>query len=374
MDAKTKLKSFVSVSVSKEGKYVKKWTCALIAIILLFMIALPFGGTAEKTCAHEKLQEQVTEPTCTSAGKRQWVCSQCGAEVKTETIPALGHNIATCSIVRMPTESENGLKRCECSRCGYYEDEILPKLPCSHGNTQEQVTQPTCTDPGKRQVICSNCGVLLKTETIPALGHDMGIPLIVREPTDLKEGLRWCECSRCGYIKEEIVPKLEKTGKSWLNDQSVSVAGIRYSEILPDLTDTWYMFVPLDLSQEGEEEYPLLAANASVIGSVQVKAANGKVTVSYLLAEEVKDHGLSFALLPDIASVTDVNEIDCTGFAFGRAIDIQETLKGNTRVLLHVTGNVDYPSGDDCCSLFDENSAEYQTLKEQLKSRMDETK
>lgn len=77
---------------------------------------------APTACPHDWQQLTRTEPTCTAPGKVGYACSKC-SQIKTETIPALGHD---WKLVRtVPTEyDENGVKTQEgytlfqCTRCG----------------------------------------------------------------------------------------------------------------------------------------------------------------------------------------------------------------------------------------------------------------
>ncbi|MDO5133953.1 MAG: hypothetical protein Q4D81_13390, partial [Eubacteriales bacterium] len=97
--------------------------------------ALPFStfaSTAEPAeaadpCAEgHDLQEEVTEPTCTSGGYTTVTCSRCDFEEIKDLTQALGHDY------------------------------------------QEEVTEPTCTKGGYTTVTCSRCDFQdLKDETQP---------------------------------------------------------------------------------------------------------------------------------------------------------------------------------------------------------------
>ena len=131
-------------------------------------------------------------------------------------------------------------------------------------------------------------------------------------------------------------------GTDWRFHQTVCSLGIRFRDIAPQLTREWDMFTPLDLSREGEQTLPLLAANVNEVGAVTIAVKNGTVTVTYKIKWPAEELDMAFALLPDLASVTEVNIASMPRFAFGQPVSIQNDLGGDTRVLLYVLGHVDY--------------------------------
>ncbi len=131
-------------------------------------------------------------------------------------------------------------------------------------------------------------------------------------------------------------------GTDWRFHQTVCSLGIRFRDIAPQLTREWDMFTPLDLSREGEQTLPLLAANVNEVGAVTIAVKNGAVTVTYKIKWPAEELDMAFALLPDLASVTEVNIASMPRFAFGQPVSIQNDLGGDTRVLLYVLGHVDY--------------------------------
>lgn len=65
-----------------------------------------------------------TEPTCTEEGVKTYTCSN--GETRTETIPALGHDMSEWTVTTPATCTTNGSKRRVCSRCGHEEIETIP--------------------------------------------------------------------------------------------------------------------------------------------------------------------------------------------------------------------------------------------------------
>lgn len=62
---------------------------------------------------------EIKQPTCTESGTKQRSCA-CGA-VETEDILATGHSLTIIDIVKLPTETENGICNKTCKNCGYVE-------------------------------------------------------------------------------------------------------------------------------------------------------------------------------------------------------------------------------------------------------------
>ncbi len=82
-----------------------------------------------------------TDPTCTTAGKRTDKCSECGADVEVE-IAALGHDYKV-ETTKASTYDEEGLKTYTCTRCDDTYTEKVPRLvreAASIDNSEEVVT------------------------------------------------------------------------------------------------------------------------------------------------------------------------------------------------------------------------------------------
>lgn len=165
----------------------------------------------------------------------------------------------------------------------------------------------------------------------------------------------------------EISPKpTEKPGKNIRYNQTVSSLGIRYRDVKPGLTSQWFMFTPLDLSRDGQVVLDLIAANCSKVGTVTVNVQDGKLTVDYKVFGGVEAFDMGFALLPDLDSVTDVEAIDCSHFAFGQEISVADDLDGDDKVLLQVMGRVVYDFDDPRCPRFFGNGKTYQDFVDTL--------
>ncbi len=157
----------------------------------------------------------------------------------------------------------------------------------------------------------------------------------------------------------------------WRLHQSVCSLGIRFRDIAPQLTREWDMFTPLDLSQDGEQTLPLLAANVNEVGSVTIAVKDGAVTVTYKINWPAEELDMAFSLLPDLASVTEVSIAAMPRYAFGQPVSVQDDLQGDTRVLLYVLGYVNYDFLDPRNPQYCTNNTVYPQLVSDLKALMD---
>lgn len=125
--------------------------------------------TYDFSCKHENTSGLIFYPTCTENGRINVSCSDCGELISSEITPALGHDFV------------DGY----CIRCS----EIDPNydFSCKHEHlSQLDYVEATCTQNGSYNVYCLDCYDLIRTETIPTLGHDY------------VDGV----CSRCGAPDE----------------------------------------------------------------------------------------------------------------------------------------------------------------------------
>ena len=100
-----------------------------------------------------------TSPTCTEAGEKAVLCSDCGL-VKagsTEPIAALGHEPVADPAVAATCESAGLTEGSHCSRCSAVlaAQEAVPAL--GHDYTSEVTVEPTCESEGVRTYTCSRC-------------------------------------------------------------------------------------------------------------------------------------------------------------------------------------------------------------------------
>lgn len=78
--------------------------------------------------------QTVTAATCTTNGERVQYCTECGALVSSEVIPA-AHTFGQGVVYRAPTPAEDGIMRYTCTVCGTTQDEVIPKTSINLINT-----------------------------------------------------------------------------------------------------------------------------------------------------------------------------------------------------------------------------------------------
>ena len=170
------------------------------------------GETEQETIAakgHVPKTVSGTPATCTASGWTDYtVCSICDEVLEPGTeISALDHNFGEWQTLSEPECTKTGLRQRTCQRCGETEQETI----AANGHTP--ITDPgspaTCTESGwTDHIYCDVCEEVLEplqTE-IPALGHDWGAFVTVKEPTCAK-GLkrRTCQRAGCGATEEEEI-------------------------------------------------------------------------------------------------------------------------------------------------------------------------
>ena len=78
-------------------------------------------------------------------------------------------------------------------------------ITVSHFFTTVENTPASCTSDGKIIVRCSVCGIT-ETETLAAMGHNMGGYKVTKEATCKSEGRETSTCSVCSYEESRVIP------------------------------------------------------------------------------------------------------------------------------------------------------------------------
>ncbi len=143
----------------------------LMILLLLFPAAAAPAGTAEpNACTHQWKETGRREPGCTEAGWVKYRCSLCG-KTKKQTLAALGHDYALCTVLLPPTCTEEGISRCTCSRDpSHYYDTPLPAKGHSWGEWR-RVKAPSYTEYGSSEHVCGVCGAV-ERQRIPMLAPE----------------------------------------------------------------------------------------------------------------------------------------------------------------------------------------------------------
>ena len=127
-------------------------------------------------------------------------------------------------------------------------------------------------------------------------------------------------------------------------NNTMCIMGPRLRDIAPGSTDKWYMVTPVDISQDGEQVFPLVASNMYCVGAAIVAVKDGQLTVSYQTLDGITVHSEYLAIYPDIEAAVADNAADLGGesLKFGEPISIADTLAGDNSVLLLMCNNVTY--------------------------------
>ncbi|MCR4805376.1 MAG: Ig-like domain-containing protein [Clostridia bacterium] len=154
-----------------------------------------FEASCKVTVGHALTHVDAVPATCTEDGASEyWICSSCGrtfsdagiSEVSENSwvIPALGHDFGDWQTVKAATETEEGLEKRVCSRCGAEESRAIPVLSHVHSLIHTAAAAADCLAAGNVEYwTCSGCGrvfadadgtaeIDLADTVVPALGHD----------------------------------------------------------------------------------------------------------------------------------------------------------------------------------------------------------
>lgn len=144
------------------------------------------------------------EVTCTSDGKKDFICKYCGDILDTDVIPCEGSHLASAEwvVTKEATCTEDGEKQLLCVNCGeVIKTEIIKKT--GHTAALETVViEPTCKEAGEERTVCADCGEVLSTTPIPALGHEMSEWKVIKEVSCSEDGLEGVVCVHCGEVFE----------------------------------------------------------------------------------------------------------------------------------------------------------------------------
>ena len=167
---------------------------------------------------HKLNRTEAKAATCTETGNQEyWTCERCklvfaDADAQKETtlkqrmIPATGHKFGDWKEVKAATcEQPGSMQRsCQNEGCDMSETAEVPSL--GHNYVTER-KEATCEDSGYEQERCSNCNEIRtgSYKTIPALEHDYGEWVTVKQATCTTSGEMTQTCKRCGYVFLSIV-------------------------------------------------------------------------------------------------------------------------------------------------------------------------
>lgn len=282
--------------------------------------------------------------TCLTDGEKERVCKRDATHTEAEDIKALGHDWGEWVEITPATCLTDGMAEMVCKRDSTHaETEIIPALGHDWGEWVE-ITPATCLADGMAEMVCKRDSTHAETELLPALGHDAGKWVITKKPARTEEGARELRCTRDGaLLKTEIMPMVTTV---FYPNNTMCIMGLRLRDIAPDATKQWYMVTPLDISQDGEQTFPLVASNLYKVGTATITVQEGQLTVTCETLKGVTVHSEYLAIYPDLETAVEQDAAGLGGesLKLGEPISIADTLSGDTSVLLLLVSQVSYDS------------------------------
>ena len=215
---------------------------------------------------HTEAVDAAKAATCTETGLTEGKhCSVCGAILTVqEKTDALGHAWDNGKVTKEPTETETGVKTFTCTRCGETKTEVIPALSHEH-SYDAVVTAPTCTEKGYTTHTCA-CGDSYVDTYVDALGHAWDNGKVTKEPTETETGVKTFTCTRCGEVKETIIPMQvvvadrfdDVSATSWSNPgiqycvENGLMSGTGGDQFAPSIATTRAQIVQILYNLEGE--------------------------------------------------------------------------------------------------------------------------
>lgn len=153
----------------------------------------------------------------------------------------------------------------------------------------------------------------------------------------------------------------------WYPNNTVCSFGPHFRDVTPSLTDEWYMFTALDLSQNGVQTYEMVAGNVFIIGNVTITVDGDEVTVHYeYVNDKIMDKDHFFTFFQDYDSITTVNPGELTAWEYDKTYSIANDLGGDTSVLLFTCNEVTFRDDNPGIVRFWENIEWRKTLREHM--------
>ncbi|MHC1786891.1 MAG: hypothetical protein AB9880_07515 [Christensenellales bacterium] len=287
------------------------------------------------------------QPTCTALGTRTATCSRC-SDVKSEALAMIPHTWGAWTQTKAATCSAAGERAHECSVCHTLETQAIPALGKNQANGHSfgpwiQSKAPSCTELGKEARTCSACG-RVEDRDVAKLKH---VPskmwYALRKPTLTEPGIKYRVCELCGKRLDsmEYAPEGYRYGEIALN------FGPYVKDLKPQELGTYAdRFTPLDLSADGETQWPLITQDGYYIGMIKLTVLQDTVTITYLMNDPatVVPNELLF-LRDDAMMVTgaDLNDVS-QALTFGEIIPLDSLTNRVLNVRLVVNYDQDNPA------------------------------
>lgn len=185
---KTKTRNTKAATCTSEG-YSGDQVCTVCGTIVA-------QGQTLAATPHVKDSGMTTKvPTCASTGIKTYSCTGCGMVMETETLPVTSHDDRYHDML-------DGTHNHTCDTCTLTENE--KHVPTDAGT----YVPASCEEGAYTEYTCSICNGVYKVydETSAPTGHEYG-EWEVTEPTCLKDGYKYHECTVCGKSETITIDK-----------------------------------------------------------------------------------------------------------------------------------------------------------------------
>lgn len=184
----------------------------IVAFVFLLLLCLPMGGCTPQ-CRHQEGEWVVgKEPTCSSEGRRDFVCTGCGEVLKTEPIAEAEHFLLEWTTVYPPSCEAEGLRCLYCKQCGkVLEEEPIEKRP--HEFVLGECVRCGFIDeeyrPALLTIIDDDGSIRFLTDIVPMI-EKLGVPIATAvSPSRVYSGeprwMDWDDIAQCHERGAEIL-------------------------------------------------------------------------------------------------------------------------------------------------------------------------
>jgi hypothetical protein len=184
----------------------KKFSLLVILILSIFMLVGCGGSTPKPEEPGKNPHEHTFSDEWVSDMEYHWNPTTCGHN---ETRNKAPHNWDDGVITLEPTSSANGMIKYTCTVCDAFKEDVLPPIQHEH---EEMVDWMYDEYTHTKQCECG--------EILDKGNHIFDEGKVVKEPTEVEDGIKEYTCSTCNYKKQEtIVYEHQHTfSKEWSYD------------------------------------------------------------------------------------------------------------------------------------------------------------
>ena len=216
---------------------------------------------------HEWVKGPSEPATCAAAGKRQWVCENCGL-LRVEEIPALGHEAVEDAAIAATCTTAGKTAGSHCSRCGevIVEQKEIPAL----GHTWGEATYEWSDDDSAVTAthVCKRDATHIESETaMTTATEDAAKNEIVYEAS----------FANPAFAKQTKVVENPPAAKQ---AQSMKVTASAKTVKAKKLKKKAQTIAPVKVSgAQGAVSYKMAKVNAKSKKALKLNASNGKITI-----------------------------------------------------------------------------------------------